>query len=157
MRAEQTKQSKEESVQKMRTALKDKEKAEKVLRGVMAKAETLADAQFTIDRIRERVRELETEADANEVAMTKLHLQIVSMADEMRCTSAEVTAFRKQRGAMFLDRAWFYAGQVSYGIAARRSGRGRDQATRTRWMRILAAHVLDEESAKVLMPRQAGY
>ena len=109
------KQSKEESVQKMRTALKDKEKAEKVLRGVTAKAETLADAQFTIDRIRERVRELETEADANEVAMTKLHLQIVSMADEMRCTSAEVTAFRKQRGVMFLDRAWLFAGQVSYG------------------------------------------
>ena len=58
VRAEQMTQSKEESVQKMRTALKDKEKAEKVLRVVTAKAETLADAQLTIDRIRERVREL---------------------------------------------------------------------------------------------------
>ena len=45
------KQSKEESVQKMRTALKDKEKAEKVLCVVTAKAETLADAQFTISTV----------------------------------------------------------------------------------------------------------
>ena len=151
----------------MITALKDKDKAEKVLRGVTAKAETLADAQFTIDRIRERVQELETEADANEVAMTKLHLQIVSMADEMRCTSAEVTAFRKQRGAMFLDRAWLFAGQVSYGIAARvaqREGKRSSDADSLNayWASpdtrpILAAHGLDEESAKVLTPRQAGY
>ncbi len=42
------KQRKEGSVQKMRAALKDKEKAEKVLDKVMAQVETLADAQFAI-------------------------------------------------------------------------------------------------------------
>ena len=46
--AAEMKQRKEGSVQKMRAALKDKEKAEKVLGKVTAQVETLADAQFAV-------------------------------------------------------------------------------------------------------------
>ena len=123
MHAAEMKQRKEGSVQKMRAALKDKEKAEKVLGKVTAQVETLADAQFTIGRVRERVRELDAEADANEAAMTKLNLQIDRTEEEMQCMSAAFAAFKKQHDALFVVRAWLYAGQVSYGIAARMAQR----------------------------------
>ena len=73
--------------------------------------------------------------------------------------SAAFAAFKKQHDALFVVRAWLYAGQVSYGIAARMAQREGKRASDADPLEancaspdtrpILAAHGLEEESAKV--------
>jgi hypothetical protein len=161
VQAEKMKQSKEASVQKMKVALKEKQKAEKELRGATAKAETLADAQFNSDRARERVQELEAEAELSKVAMANLHRQIDDMAEEMRCMTDLMAEYKKQYEALSIDKAWLFAGQIAYSIAARMAQREGKRASdadtfEAYWTNpdtraILEANGLDEDAAKALV------